>query len=94
MDSLDKQTLLAIADLASEFEFRKDIDWWYKSTKREISGEGLRQFAQFLKDQAKQMEDIKFTDEPCPGCKRHGDEKGYIVRQNCGECHGTGRRKQ
>jgi len=38
---------------------------------------------------------IQFTDEPCPECKKAGDETGYVVNMDCDLCLGTGRaRKQ
>lgn len=32
--------------------------------------------------------------EPCPECKKDGDEKGYIVKKDCPHCLGTGYKRQ
>ena len=52
------QLLREIANRAEEFCFFRDIGWWMTSTKKEISGEGLREFAKELRQEAAELEAI------------------------------------
>ena len=59
MNKNEKAKLLReIADRAAEFSFLRDIEWWRTSTKKEISGEGLREFARTLREEATQLESV------------------------------------
>ncbi len=37
--------------------------------------------------------ELKFTQLPCPECKKGGDKTGFIVKMDCKLCLGTGRER-
>jgi len=39
------------------------------------------------------QDEVKFTDEPCPECKKDGGPTGYLVKRDCEQCLGTGRKR-